>query len=100
MVEAVLRCSKVPIICSNQCGRSHFYCDGSIECEYQRAHIEHKDARQVLEESPGTASNSDYTAALEWLELELSSTGSKGYASAVCKSMRERLNSAKAPNCA
>ena len=45
--------------------------------------------------SSHSPTNSDYTAALYWLELELGSTGSKGYASSVCKQLRERFNAGK-----
>lgn len=40
MVVAKIKCSKCPIICTSQTGRSHLYCNGEIECEYQRAVVE------------------------------------------------------------
>lgn len=47
MYKAVIRCTKAPIICTNQCGRSYNYCNGSIECQSQRAVIEYmEDAQQ------------------------------------------------------
>jgi heme/copper-type cytochrome/quinol oxidase subunit 2 len=46
MYHAVIRCSKVPIICSNQCGHSHNYCNGNILCNSQRPVIEYVEEAQ------------------------------------------------------
>ena len=60
MYKAELRCTKCPIICTNQTGRSNLYCNGAIECEYQRATIEWDGlAAQKNEEAPETIDNND-----------------------------------------
>ena len=63
MYKAELRCTKCPIICTNQTGRSNLYCNGAIECEYQRATIEWDGlAAQKNEEAPETIDNNDRDA--------------------------------------
>ena len=58
MYKAELRCTKCPIICTNQTGRSNLYCNGAIECEYQRATIEWDGlAAQKKDEAPETIDN-------------------------------------------
>jgi hypothetical protein len=63
MVEARLKCSNVPIICTNQCGRSHNYCNGNCTCVYQVAVIEDVEARQNKGSAEQKTDNSDYAAA-------------------------------------
>jgi len=46
MYQAAIRCTKVPIICSNQCGHSHNYCNGDILCKSQRPVIEYVEEAQ------------------------------------------------------
>lgn len=78
MVIAKLKCTKVPIICTNQTGRGHKYCNGSCTCDSQSAAIEYVEARQDVMESP--VNNTQQSKAAEPLREIAALLGKSGIA--------------------
>lgn len=57
MIVAKIRCTKSPVICTNQTGRSYLYCNGAIECDSQRGVLEWDTAQQNTKEAEKPAIN-------------------------------------------
>lgn len=98
VVEAKLKCSKEPIICTNQCGRSHNYCNGNCTCVYQVAVIECVDARQSKGSADQQTDNNRFMTALSSLKIHENGPKCRAWNEAIdaCIEEIQRLNPPKA----